>query len=53
MGMGSDSEYAFVKAAITIDGEPFKDEGLRFKGNSSYRMSQDWRGKHGPDTEVW
>ena len=36
---GSDSDFEYVKANLTIDGELFKDTGLRFKGNSSYRFS--------------
>jgi len=39
LGGNSDSEYAYVKANITIDGKPFEKSGLRFKGNSSYRFS--------------
>lgn len=35
----SDSEFTYVKASMKIDGEPFDDAGLRFKGNSSYRFS--------------
>lgn len=36
---GSGNEFEYVKADITVDGELFKDAGLRFKGNSSYRSS--------------
>lgn len=36
---GSGTDFEYVKADITIDGEKFKDAGLRFKGNSSYRFS--------------
>lgn len=36
-GYGTNFEY--VKADITIDGEKFENAGLRFKGNSSYRFS--------------
>lgn len=36
---GAGTNFEYVKADITIDGEKFKDAGLRFKGNSSYRFS--------------
>ena len=32
---GAGTSFEYVKANITIDGEQFKDAGLRFKGNSS------------------
>ncbi|MFT6576607.1 MAG: hypothetical protein ACJA16_004816 [Akkermansiaceae bacterium] len=38
-GGSSESKFEYVKADITVDGELFKDAGLRFKGNSSYRFS--------------
>ena len=38
---GAGTSFEYVKADITIDGEQFKDAGLRFKGNSSYRFSSD------------
>ncbi|MEM7385971.1 MAG: CotH kinase family protein, partial [Verrucomicrobiota bacterium] len=38
-GRRPENEYTYVKADLMIDGEPFKDAGLRFKGNSSYRFS--------------
>ena len=31
--------YTYVRAKITIDGQPFDDAGLRFKGNSSFRAT--------------
>ena len=34
------NEFNYAKAEITIDGNPFPDAGLRFKGNSSYRFSR-------------
>ncbi len=34
------NEFNYAKANITIDGQPFTDAGLRFKGNSSYRSSR-------------
>ena len=34
------NEYAYAKAEVVIDGKPFADAGLRFKGNSSYRFSR-------------
>ncbi|MEZ5327661.1 MAG: CotH kinase family protein [Verrucomicrobiales bacterium] len=40
-GMNSESDFTYVKARMTIDGETFNDAGLRFKGNSSYRFSSD------------
>ena len=33
------NKFGYAKANITIDGELFKDAGLRFKGNSSYRFA--------------
>jgi len=33
------NKFGYAKANITIDGEVFKDAGLRFKGNSSYRFA--------------
>jgi spore coat protein CotH len=33
------NKFGYAKADITIDGEFFKDAGLRFKGNSSYRFA--------------
>ena len=33
------NKFGYAKADITIDGEVFKDAGLRFKGNSSYRFA--------------
>lgn len=36
---GRDNNFAYTKASITIDGKAFKESGLRFKGNSSYRFS--------------
>jgi len=39
-GRGNDAnEFTYVKSQITIDGQAFKDCGLRFKGNSSYKFS--------------
>lgn len=38
-GPGGSTEFTYVKAQIVIDGEKYADTGLRFKGNSSYRMS--------------
>ncbi|MCH2181633.1 MAG: CotH kinase family protein [Mariniblastus sp.] len=32
-------QYTYVRANITIDGQPFDDAGLRFKGNSSFRAT--------------
>lgn len=40
-GRGGGTQFEYVKANIKIDGESFKDAGLRFKGNSSYRFSAD------------
>ena len=34
------NEFNYAKVEITIDGQPFPDAGLRFKGNSSYRFSR-------------
>ncbi len=34
------NEFNYAKANLTIDGQPFPDAGLRFKGNSSYRSSR-------------
>lgn len=34
------NEFNYAKANIIIDGQPFTDAGLRFKGNSSYRSSR-------------
>ena len=31
--------YTYVRAKVTIDGQPFDDAGLRFKGNSSFRAT--------------
>lgn len=39
-GEDGDSEFNYVKANISIDGKSYKDAGLRFKGNSSYRFSR-------------
>ena len=33
------NKFGYAKADITMDGEVFKDAGLRFKGNSSYRFA--------------
>ncbi|MEE2615874.1 MAG: CotH kinase family protein [Verrucomicrobiota bacterium] len=33
------NKFGYAKVNITIDGELFKDAGLRFKGNSSYRFA--------------
>jgi len=33
------NKFGYAKADITIDGNRFKDAGLRFKGNSSYRFA--------------
>jgi len=33
------NQFNYVKANVVIDNKPFKDTGLRFKGNSSYRFS--------------
>ena len=33
------NKFGYAKADITIGGEVFKDAGLRFKGNSSYRFA--------------
>lgn len=38
-GPGGPTEFTYVKAQIVVDGEKYADVGLRFKGNSSYRMS--------------
>ncbi|MFK7765664.1 MAG: CotH kinase family protein [Mariniblastus sp.] len=38
-GGGDGNEYTYVKSQVTIDGQPFEDCGLRFKGNSSYMFS--------------
>jgi spore coat protein H len=38
-GRGSDAGFTYAKANLSIDGKPFEDAGLRFKGNSSYRFS--------------
>ena len=34
------NEFNYAKANLTIDGQPFPDAGLRFKGHSSYRSSR-------------
>ncbi len=33
------TEFTYVKAELVVDGEKYADIGLRFKGNSSYRMT--------------
>ena len=33
------NKFSYAKADITIDGKLFKNAGLRFKGNSSYRFA--------------
>ena len=33
------NKFGYAKADITIDGKLYKDAGLRFKGNSSYRFA--------------
>ncbi|MGB7327192.1 MAG: CotH kinase family protein [Rubripirellula sp.] len=38
-GPGGGTEFTYVKAQIVVDGEKYADVGLRFKGNSSYRVS--------------
>lgn len=38
-GGNADSDFTYARADISIDGQPFEDAGLRFKGNSSYRFS--------------
>ncbi|YCM43115.1 CotH kinase family protein [Verrucomicrobiaceae bacterium 227] len=38
-GPGGGTNFEYVKASLTVDGEPLKDIGLRFKGNSSYRAA--------------
>ena len=35
-----ESEFNYVRAEISLDGELLKEAGLRFKGNSSYRSAQ-------------
>ena len=35
----NENRYSYSRAKITIDGQPFEDAGLRFKGNSSFRGS--------------
>jgi hypothetical protein len=42
-GGGGGTDFEYVTADITIDGEKFADTGLRFKGNSSYRSAADGR----------
>ncbi len=32
-------EYAYVKSTVEIEGETYRDVGLRFKGNSSYNAA--------------
>lgn len=31
--------FPYARAQVTVDGKPFKDAGLRFKGNSSYNFA--------------
>ena len=38
-GPGFATEFTYVKADLVVDGEKYSDIGLRFKGNSSYRLS--------------
>ncbi|MEC9092535.1 MAG: CotH kinase family protein [Planctomycetota bacterium] len=36
---GGRGDYEYVKANLQIDGKPYNDSGIRFKGNSSFRFS--------------
>lgn len=35
-----DTEYPYVKAVVELNGQTFKDVGLRYKGNSSFNSSR-------------
>ncbi|MFT4514304.1 MAG: spore coat protein H [Planctomycetota bacterium] len=37
---GRHNKFSYVRAAVTIDGQPFEGAGLRFKGNSSFGFSR-------------
>ena len=37
---GRRNDFPYVKADVTIDGQPFAEAGLRFKGNSSFGFSR-------------
>ena len=38
-----DNTFRYAKAKVTVDGEVFEVAGLRFKGNSSFRASKQWK----------
>ena len=38
-----DNVFRYARAKVTVDGEVFDAAGLRFKGNSSFRASGQWK----------